>query len=209
MTALALLLAASGAFKAAPAAASERPAPVVIAAGTLSWEGEATVYPPGRELRIKVRTRIDSLDNVVSESWPIELGEAKGLRRMTLSASAGTLERVGEKLPMPQDVWAEETAQFGFYRQLQVANSELPKHVAQGVTTFSVPGAVTTWFRIGPDGNLIGAINQVPSGSGQAWQEFRFDGFWHSNGAIFPKQMRMIRDGQRYFLLDVAKFDAR
>jgi len=175
----------------------------------LSWEGSAEVYPPGRTLQIAVRSSIDAQGNVVSESWPVELGEAKGLRRMTLSAEGGTMERGGEKQPMPADMWAEERAQFGFYRQLQVAASEVPAHIAQGVNTFSVDGEVKTWFRIGPDGELIGAVNEVRAADGRAWQEFRFDGLLRSNGAVFPKQMRMTRNGQRFFLLEVTKFDAR
>jgi len=110
---------------------------------------------------------------------------------------------------MPAEIWAEETAQFGFYRQLQVAAAQVADNVARGVNMFSVPGAVRTWFRIGSNGQLVGAINQVPTGGGRAWQEFRFDGFWQSNGAIFPKRMRMIRDGKPYFTLNVTGFDAR
>ena len=49
----------------------------------------------------------------------------------------------------------------------------------------------------------------VLTSEGLAWQEFRFDGLLHSNGAIFTKQMHMTRNGERYFLVDVTKFDAR
>lgn len=184
---------------------------LALAAGplALSWEGHAEVYPPGQVLKIAVRSSIDAHDNVVSESWPVELGEAKGLRRMTLSSEGGTIERGGNKRPMPLDIWTEEQAQFGFYRQLQLAEAERPSRIAQGANTFAVDGNVKTWFRIGPDGQLIGAVNEVTTGSGRAWQEFRFDGLLHSNGAIFPKQMRMTRNGERYFMLDVTKFDAR
>ena len=175
----------------------------------LSWEGNAEVYPPGRTLQIAVRSSIDGDGNVTSESWPVELGEAKGLRRMTLSATGGTMERSGEKQPMPADLWAEERAQFGFYRQLQVAASLLPSHIARRVNTFSVDGDVRTWFRISPDGELIGAVNEVPTAEGRAWQEFRFDGLLRSNGAVFPQRMRITRNGQPFFLLDVTKFDAR
>jgi hypothetical protein len=181
------------------------------AVGTLSlnWEGNAEVYPPGQVLKIAVRASIDREGNIVSESWPIELGEAKGLRRMTLSATGGTMERGGKSQPMPADIWTEERAQFGFYQQLQVAEAERPVRIAQGVNAFPVDGKVKTWFRIGPEGQLIGAINEVPTGTGKARQEFRFDGLLRSNGAIFPKQMRMTRNGERYFMLDVTKFDAR
>jgi hypothetical protein len=180
-----------------------------LQAPAMSWEGTAEVYPPGQTLKIAVRTRIDKDGNVISESWPIEMGEAKGLRRMTITDAGGTMERSGEKQLMPPEIWLEERAQFGFYRQLQVAASQLPARIAQGVNTFSVEGEVKTWFRIGPTGELVGAVNEVPTGGGRAWQEFRFEGLLHSNGAVFPKQMRMTRNGERFFLLDVTSFDAR
>ncbi|MCL6740487.1 hypothetical protein LZ518_05000 [Sphingomonas sp. RB56-2] len=176
---------------------------------TLSWEGKAEVYPPGQVLKIAVRSSIDRDGKVVSESWPVDLGEAKGLRRMTLSSTGGTIERGGQAQPMPKEMWDEERAQFGFYQQLQVAAEQLPRHLAEGVNLFSVPGPVATWFRIGPDGQLSGAVNEVPAEGGRAWQEFRFDGLLNSNGAVFPGQLRMTRNGERYFLLEVTKFDAR
>ena len=178
---------------------------------SLSWEGTAEVYPPGRVLKLAVRSRIDSDGKVVSESWPIELGEAKGLRRMTITADGGTMERGGESQPMPREIWTEETAQFGFYRQLQGAAALAPERAKQGITSISVPGHVTTWFRLAPDGTLAGAVNEVPTGEQgrKAYQVFRLDGFWEAGGAVFPKHMEMVRDGQPYFTLDVTKFDAR
>ena len=184
---------------------------LAAAAGTasLNWEGTAEVYPPGQRLQIAVRSSIDPEGNVISESWPVELGEAKGLRRMTLSASGGTMERGGDKQAMPPDVWNEERAQFGFYRQLQVADGKVAEQIAQGVNSFSVDGPARTWFRIGHDGRLIGAVNDVPTAAGPVRQEFRFDGLLRSNGAVFPRQMRMTRNGEPYFLLNVSRFDAR
>ena len=175
---------------------------------SLSWEGTAEVHPPGRTLQIAVRSSIDAEGNVVSESWPVELGETKGLRRMTISNAGGTMERGGDKQVLPPDIWSEERAQFGFYRQLQVAAAKVPEHIARGANSFSVDGAVRTWFRIGHDGQLIGAVNDVPTAGGLARQEFRFDGLLRSNGAIFPRQMRMTRNGEPYFLLNVSRFDA-
>lgn len=187
----------------ATVAASQTPA--------LHWEGTAEVYPLGRTLKIAVRSHIDRNGNVVSESWPIELGESRGLRRILISAQGGTMERAGEKQAMPTEIWSEERAQFGFYRQLQEAHSLAFDRARSGVTTFSVPGEVTTWFRVATDGSLVGAINEVPvGGPGQkAYQTFRFAGFWLDDGAIFPKHLEMTRDGKPFFTLDVTKFDAR
>lgn len=174
----------------------------------MQWEGFAEVYPPGSVLKIAVRTRIDG-ENVVSESWPVEVGEAKGLRRMTLDKRGGTVERGGNKEAMPADMWAEEYAQFAFYNQLQAASARAIGLAKQGMNAIKIEGPVATWFRIDHSGRLTGATNQVPTERGKlAYQTFRFDGFWKSNGAVFPKHMEMTRNGQRYFTLDVTSFRA-
>lgn len=198
------------AFAASMASAAHAgPLPVTLVTEAISWEGEATVYPSGRELKIAVRTRIDPIGNVVSESWPVELGEAKGLRRMTLKDGSGTMERGGKTEPMPEAMYREEDQQFEIYRILQVAEERARELAPLGVTAFSEPFSPSTWFRIDREGTILGAINEVNAADGTAYQTFRFDGFLRSGGAIFPKHMEMIRDGKPYFTLDVTRFDAR
>jgi len=184
----------------------------VAAAGaaTLSWTGTGEVYPPGSTLQIQVRTRLESDGTVISESWPAALGEAKGLRRMTLRSDGGTIDRGGKSEPMPSAMYTEELAQFGFYRQLQEAAAQAPAAAKAGANTLSVGGAVRTWFRIADDGSLISAFNDLPGEDGKAIrQTFDFTGWWHDDGAIFPRRMVMKRSGEPYFTLNVESFDAR
>ena len=176
---------------------------------SLRWEGTGEVYPPGRTIKLGIRTRIEG-DRVISESWPIEQGEAKGMHRMTLDSGGGTVEIGGKRDAMPESMWDEEHAQYGIYLQLQEAAERAPELARLGVNSLSVAGAVTTWFRIDGNGAIVGAINQVPAGESgsRAYQTFRFDGFWHSNGFVFPRHMEMMREGKPYFTLDVTRFDA-
>jgi len=177
----------------------------------LSWEGTAEVYPPGKVIKIAVRTRIDAHGDVIGESWPVDVGEAKGMHRMTLNRSGGTTSVAGKQAPMPSSMWVEERAQYGFYQQLQIASAKAPAMARRGVKAFNVAGPVTTRFQIDRKGTLIGASNSVPGGEHGSLtpQVFRFDGFWRSHGAIFPRHMEMLRSGQRYFTLDVTLFDGR
>jgi hypothetical protein len=177
----------------------------------LSWAGTAEVYPPGKVIKIAVRTRIDAHGNVVSESWPVDVGEAKGMHRMTLDAGGGTTLVGGKTSPMPASMWAEERAQYAFYKQLQVASAKASNMARRGVRTFSVRDPVITQFRIDRTGTLLGATNSVPVGDHGSLtpQTFRFDGFWRSHGAVFPRHMEIFRTGRRYFTLDVTRFDAR
>jgi hypothetical protein len=175
----------------------------------MRWEGSAEVYPPRAVIKLGVRTRVQG-DDVLSETWPVDEGEARGMHRMTLDANGGTIEIGGKRNVMTRAMWNEEHAQFGVYTQLQAAALRGPELARLGVNTLSVDGPVKTWFQIDRAGAVIGAVNQVPAGdSGRpAYQTFRFDGFWKSNGMVFPRHMEMTRDGKPFFTLDVAHFDA-
>lgn len=186
-----------GAAQSTAAPALNMPLAVTVITGPLAWEGTAEVYPPGRVLKIGVRTSMDQFGNVVSESWPLELGEAKGLRRMRISRSeGGTIERGGKSEPMPEEIWREERDQFQIYKLLQFAAQRGPEMAALGVNTFQIGGGELTWFRIDRQGNVVGAINEVHASGGTAHQTFKFDGFWKGKESVFPKHMEMTRDGQ-------------
>jgi len=206
----AALAAVAIAFVASPSAARAEggPLPVTWATEPLAWEGLAEVYPPGRTLKIAVRSRIDQIGNVVSDSWPLEVGEAKGRRRMILKDGSGTMERDGKSEPMPESMVREEQQQFEFYRYLQFAANRGPEMAALGVNTFQIAGAPLTWFRIDRAGNIVSAVNDVQTAEGTAHQTFRFDGFLRSSESVFPKHMEMLRDGRPFFTLDVTKFNA-
>jgi hypothetical protein len=179
------------------------------AAPALAWEGRAEVYPPGRVIEIVVRTRINGSGEVVGESWPVTVGEVKGMHRMTLTGAAGTVEIGGKTEAMPAAAFAEERAQFGFYRQLQEASVQSRSVAAAGANAFSVDGLVRTWFKVAPDGTIVEAFNDLPSGGGgRVRQRFTFNGWWQDGGAVFPRTMRMTRDGKPYFTLQVDRFDA-
>jgi hypothetical protein len=191
-----------------PAVAQGGPLAITVSVERLSWQGTGEVYPPGRTLKIGLRTAIDPVGNVVSETWPLELGEAKGLRRMRIANGQGTIERGGKSQPMPEGMRTEEQEQFDFYRYLQLAAKRAPQMAALGVNTFQIPETSLTWFRTDRDGTITGAVNEVNAVGGTAYQEFRFKGFWKSSESVFPKHMEMFRAGQRYFILDVTRFDA-
>jgi hypothetical protein len=177
---------------------------------TMSWEGSGEVYPGGKPLAIAIRTRVQRNGEVLSESWPVAQGEEKGMRRLRLSPTGGSMEIGGKAQAAPPALAAEERKQFGFYWQLQEAARRAKEVARAGANTFSVEGPVRTWFRTAPDGTLLSAENVLPSEkpSTQTFQTFRFVGWWRDDGALFPKRMEMSRDGQPYFTLDVAKFDA-
>jgi hypothetical protein len=182
----------------------------VLAGLALQWEGRAVVHAGDRTIPIRVRTSIAADGTATSESWPEELGEAKGLRRMIIGPAGGELHRGGTVAPLPAAMVTEERAQFGIYRQVQEAAARVPALTAAGADTVSIPGHTTSWFTM-RSGSLRSAVNWLPLGEGgrPVRQDFSFDGWWRSGGAIFPRHMILTRDGKPYFELWVERFEAR
>ena len=203
----ALVVAAIGtAIVSAPAGLGAAPI-----ARSLSWEGSGEVYPPGETIALTIRSRIDAAGNVDSESWPTALGREKGLHRLILSSSGDRLQIGSETRDVPAALAAEERMQFGFYHQLQEAALRAPAIARAGANTFSVDGPTRTWFRLDSSGAIVAAENRLPGEQPgtEIRQQFRFvGGFWNDGDAVFPKHMEMLRDGERFFTLDVTKFDA-
>lgn len=174
---------------------------------TLKWEGRAVVHDGARDIAIAVRSRMEEA-RIVSESWPVAEGEAKGLRRLTIPAPGeATLDRDGEVAPMPVAFATEERAQFAFYRQLQVAArrcAAMPTSAAIS-EAFVVDGR--TSFRCRGK-EVRTAANWVAAEATPVRQEFRILGLWRSGEAVFPRRMEIKRDGQPFFDLVVTSFSA-
>jgi hypothetical protein len=177
------------------------------AVSTLKWEGRAVVHDGARDIAIAVRSRLEEA-RIVSESWPVADGEAKGLRRLTIPAAGdATLERGGKVTPMLAAFATEERAQFAFYRQLQVAArrcADMPAGAAMS-EAFVVDGR--TSFRCRGK-EVRTAANWVAAEGTPVRQEFRIVGLWHSGDAVFPRRMEIKRDGQPFFDLVVTSFSS-
>lgn len=176
---------------------------------TLHWEGHAKVFAGDRTIPIAVRTTVFANGDVQSDSWPEDVGEAKGLHRMTIHAGVGETLVAGKRGPMDAAMLAEEQAQFAIYRQLQEAAALAPSIRTVSANSVSIEGPARTWFRLGGDGPMS-AVNWLPVGEGGAMvrQDFRFAGWWRDGGALFPRRMVLTRDGRPYFELEVTRFDA-
>lgn len=176
----------------------------VAASHALAWEGRALVHDGSRDIVIGVRSRLEA-DRIVSESWPVAEGEAKGLRRLTIPAVGdATLERGGKVTAMPAAFAVEERAQFAFYRQLQEAArrcAQQPKGTAMS-EAFTVEH---TSFRC--RGNEVRtAANWVAAEGAPVRQEFRVVGLLRSGEAVFPRRLEIKRGGRPFFDMDVWRF---
>ena len=172
----------------------------------LSWEGSAIVYAGGREINIRVRTRISREGDVTSESWPADEGE-RAVRRMIIDGNGGWMERGGKREPMPEAMLKHERQQFGFYNQLQPA-IVFAKMMGSGETT--IGGDIQTSFRI--EGGLpVEARNQVSSpgpGGKPIDQTFLLSEYKTEDGLTWPRRIEIRHDGKPYFTLSIGKFEA-
>lgn len=205
MKRLALLLA----LGAVPALAADKPAASQSSAviRPLNWEGKATIHAGDRKIDIRVRTRIDSAGNVVSESWPVEQGEA-GLRRMIIDASGGWMERGGKREPMPKEMLEHERQQFGFYAQLQRAMAYQPESFAG--PKLVIGGRVRTTFHFDPHNRPWSALNRLSSpepGGKPIRQAIYLRDFQTTNGFEWPRRFQIYQGGKLYFDLTLEKFE--
>ena len=172
----------------------------------LSWEGKATIHAGERKIDIRVRTRISKEGHVLSESWPVEQGEA-GIRRMIIDDSGGWMERGGKREPMPPEMLEHERQQFGFYAQMQKVlayerQTSLGPHIV-------VEGRVKTKFHLMGD-RVINATNQVSSpepGGKPIPQAFYFPGRQSAHGLKWPRRIQIYQHGKLYFDLKIEKFE--
>jgi hypothetical protein len=182
----------------------------VAGAVPLAWEGRATVHDGNRTIAIIVQSRVERDGTVISESWPVAEGQAKGLRRMVLHPDgSGTLERGGTVQPLPADLAREEAAQFGFYQQYQVAAGQCAAQTQTGpgsnVIEVHSPGPVPTAFRCEWN-RVTNAANWVAGSGRPVRQDFRTVGHWRDAGNSFPRRLLIKRDGRLFFDLRLTRF---
>lgn len=173
----------------------------------LQWEGRGVVHDGTRTIAIAVRSRMEP-GRIVSESWPVAEGEAKGLRRLIIpEAGEATLERGGKVTPMPAAFATEERAQFAFYRQLQEAARTCAAQKPEATLSQSFVVDGRTSFRCrGSEART--AANWVAAAGTPVRQEFRIIGLWRSGTAVFPRWLQLRRGGQPFFDLEVTSFTA-
>lgn len=202
---LSLILAA---FTAGPGIGKSPPA-AHFEPRSLAWEGKGTVYGGDRKVEIRVRTRISKEGHVVSESWPVEQGEA-AMRRLIIDDSGGWIERGGKREPMSPPMLEHERQQFGFYTQLQEALARRDLSPVTGLKIV-VEEPVTTRFSSSYNRIPFRAINRVTSpeaGGKPITQVFVLQGQIVSNGLEWPRKIRIYQHAKLFFDLEIERFEA-
>lgn len=178
----------------------------MMAAVPLSWQGTAVVHDGSRSIAITVRSRVEESGRVVSESWPTSMGEEEGLRHLVIEPDGqGFVDRGGTRQSADAAFVREEVAQFGFYQQLQAAVAWCDRQPLRAEAVRLVDGPAATNFRC-IRRRITNAANHVAAAGKPVRQDFRIMGLHRSGNAVFPRHMRISRDGRPFFDLTVTRF---
>lgn len=185
----------------------------------LAWTGTATVNAEGKTTEIQVDTIVRPFTYGRSTSWA--KGERKATR--TIQAEFGqawTNERFSWT-PVPEAQAVHENQQFALYGAMLLVGLKDPGVKVtetapgkDGTRNLHVehPSAPPMDLRFDGSGKLIQASDSVRDPKGGAApipQVITFSGEMTSNGVKWPKRITITQNGQPYFDLELATFDAR
>lgn len=177
-----------------------------VQSSAMSWRGSAEVTAGGRTIAIEVRSSIAADGTIISESWPTNEGEVRGLRRLVLSPDGtGSLERNGQRQALPREFVDEERAQFGFYLQLQTAAARCSASSQRAKATLDIEGPKLTRFLCSRR-RIISATNWTRSDGMPQRQDFFIKGLRRDGSLLFPRRLVIRRGDRPFFDLHVTHF---
>jgi hypothetical protein len=220
--------AAPQATAAAPAAKSTLETAIDAAGGEaalsrvkeLYWTGKATVTTGGKVTRINVQTVVrPGAKWARSTSW-LEGAQEKTARTLQVEqGKAWDVNRVSWS-PLPAAQAENENQQFGLYAlmlltPLKAADAKVedlpPASDGTRAIRAVLPGKVWAELAFDASGRLVGAGNTVTNpatGAADIVQTITFSGTVESNGVKWPKKMTIEQNGQPFYELEIAAFEA-
>jgi hypothetical protein len=185
----------------------------------LEWTGKATVNADGKTTALNVITVIRPQTNWTrSTTWTDEQGQKKAKTLQTEMGKAWDVSVVTWN-PLPEARAAHEVQQFGLYKLMLLAPLKADgatvsegKVGADGVRTIKaqLEGGVPAELGFDNTGKLVSAAFSVRDAKGGAdiAQTVKFSGEVVSNGVKWPKQITIQQNGQPYYDLEIATFEA-
>jgi hypothetical protein len=177
---------------------------------SVAWTGTARVHAPGKEIALRVSTRVTPFVRARSETWLLSEGPSSR-RTMIIGPEGGWMERDGKRQPMPEATLRHERQQYAIYGLLQIALQVGPRSRSDPSRTIIVKDAPETRFLFDAAGRPVRAYNKVadPEGGPELIpQEFRFSGVIEDDGVKWPRRIEILQRGRPYFTLELETFDA-
>jgi hypothetical protein len=185
----------------------------------LYWTGSATVTAAGKTTEIDMETIVRPFTFARTTSWP--KGARKGARSIQAEyGEAWTIQSVSWT-PLPAAQAENENQQFALYgvmllTSLKDSGAKVTETAPgkDGTRNLHVEhaGAPPIDLRFDGAGKLIRAEDSVrdPTGGAAPLQQVAtFSGSMTSNGVTWPKKISIQQNGQPFFDLELASFEAR
>ena len=186
----------------------------------LYWTGAATVTAAGKTTEIEMETLVRPFTFARTTSWP-KGAARKGARSIQAEyGEAWTIQSVSWT-PLPAAQAENENQQFGLYGVMLLTSLKDPGTKVtetapgkDGTHNLHVEhaGAPPIDLRLDVAGRLIRAENLVRDPTGgivPLSQVATFSGSMTSNGVTWPKRISIQQNGQPFFELELATFEAR
>jgi hypothetical protein len=183
----------------------------------LTWHGTAAVHVAGRDIALGGFWQVQPPDTAVVTTWEASKGP-EATRRLILTGSTLWTQRNGKLEPLPAEMLADEQHQFYLYSlvralplrdprtRLEVAANDSEGHAGLYVRHEGRPD-VTLHFDA--DGRVCRVTSQVTDQAGKRiTQVMLLSGTMESGGVRWFRQLRITRDGQPYFELELTDLQA-
>lgn len=183
----------------------------------LTWHGTAAVHVAGRAILLGGFWQVQPPDTAVVATWETSKGP-EGTRRMILAGSGLWTQRNGKIEMLPAEMLADEQHQFYLYSLIRALPLRDPESKLKAVPTDSEGHAGLKVTRDGrpevtlhfdADGRVCRVMSQVLDQPGKrVTQVMLLSGTMESSGVRWFRQLRITRDGQPYFELELKDLQA-
>lgn len=181
-------------------------------ARALSWEGDAVVHLPGRDIRLGGTWRILPPDSAVVTTFETEKGPASS-RRLILAGDRGWLQRDANFTPLSAELIAEERHQFYLYSLLRLlplrsaslrVSFLLPDSAGHPGLRVEAPNRLPVNLYFDDDGRIVRLVTAFATvnGAGDA-QEIQLSGTVEAGGIRWFQRLAIWRAGLPYFDLAI------
>jgi hypothetical protein len=185
----------------------------------LYWTGTATVNAGGKTSKLDVITVVRPEGQWARTSSWTSGAEAKTSR--TLQVEKGKAWDVNRQSwnPLPEAQATNESQQYGLYSlmlltPLKASGAKADEQPAAADGTRTIKAQLATGqaadLKVDASGKLVGAEMKVrdPAGGADIAQTVKFSGEVESNGVKWPKRITIEQNGQPFYDLEIAKFEA-
>jgi len=183
----------------------------------LTWHGTAAVHVAGRDITLGGFWQVQPPDSAVVATWEASKGP-DATRRLILAGNGLWTQRNGKLEALPPEMLADEQHQFYLYALIRALPLRDPQARLQPVANDSAghqglkvtrEGRPDVTLHFDSDGRVCRVESQILDQAGKrTTQIMLLSGTMESNGVRWFRQLRITRDAQPYFELELKDLQA-